>query len=791
MLLKKRIKILIITLFILNIPIYINAMEETTKAIQEKVEINQQQYLDMQQKLDNLYDTEQKVNIYLDKIEFEIKNIENKNFKETNIYIMEDYISFLTNYKEKLKGIEETTIRYDIQDRISNLTNKIDIEITNLQIKIIEKKVDNIKKEIYPKIHITKIENLIKELDINNSNLKKVEYEKNNLDIKKAIKIEYDKNNLNIKNAINELENKIIKIKEHLIKKYTIEIKKENFENMSISEIKTHINNLNNFNFKNLSNKLKQKITEKEINNIKNQNFKKLKTWQIEYKIDDLKEFKKEKEIDILISNLLLEIIEKEINNAENKKPEHINLWEFTNSLKCLEDYKEEIEKIKNSTNIKIKNKINKLIKKLENKVTENRILQNEIKKDIIKNEVKQILHNESQKILTKRNDNLNKNLKVYSPSMDNILNIPKNQNFKNNKIATIPEIENKKKKLNMTKMYEKNLINFNKSYNKATETLTLLQDIINNTLEYKFTNPNDNVTTQKNIIMEYENKCSSLINDIDILYKNISKELNSMSKISNIKNTDKLKNEYLENKNKTEKLKNIFENVKIFYNSILKTSEENLIQENNVNNQQSSELFKKNISKFNDINEKIKENLLNLTISIARLHKFLKVEKINEKDLETVSNNSNLICYHLEVSKSYLKSLNNELNSIKIYVTENDEKYLEYKIKLDKIRRYIENRKITANKTIEKIFKILCLDFQNSCKEIKDLINSKNNLISKESLANKNVNFKKIYKHLEIIYADLKDLNAPNKLNNEIKSNFKNNGELLKNLNILINFYL
>ena len=330
---------------------------------------------------------------------FEIEYFKNEwTFSQTKYHFksLKEYKSILIKIKEK---------NYN-NKKIEELKNIIE----NIIIKIFDKHVNNIENDFKEqwKIDIKsskQINNDIKFLDNYESNLKKIKGEtKNN----------YTKNKID--ELINISKNKIPELKVKLIEIYIPKLTKEYFEEKHVYKIRQNIRFLEDYEL------VLTKIKTETKDNYTKINIDKL--------INKSKDF---------LPNLLIKLIAIYIPKIERKSLKKVEVQEINYHIDYLKDY------IKRLTNQDIKDKIYKMIIKLENKVKDQNENNNEIKKKLIEIEtdIKNMEQNNPEYMYKFNIKNRIHHLIYYKQTLLELKAIITNEDIKNKIYILINKIHN------------------------------------------------------------------------------------------------------------------------------------------------------------------------------------------------------------------------------------------------------------------------------------------------------------------------------------------------------------
>ena len=334
---------------------------------------------------------------YLPKFEIEyFKN--NWTFSQTKYFIksLKEYKSILIKIKEKNynnKKIEE----------LKNIIENIIIKIFDKHVNKIE---NNFKEQWKIDIKSSKeINNDIKFLDNYESNLKKIKGETNN---------NYTKNKID--ELINISKNIIPELKVKLIEIYIPKLTKEYFEEKHVYKIRQNIRFLEDYEL------ILTKIKTETKDNYTKINIDKL--------INKSKDF---------LPNLLIKLIAIYIPKIERKSLKKVEVQEINYHIDYLKDY------IKRLTNQDIKDKIYKMIIKLENKVKDQNENNNEIKKKLIEIEtdIKNMEQNNPEYMYKFNIKNRIHHLIYYKQTLLELKAIITNEDIKNKIYILINKIHN------------------------------------------------------------------------------------------------------------------------------------------------------------------------------------------------------------------------------------------------------------------------------------------------------------------------------------------------------------
>ena len=231
----------------------------------------------------------------------------------------------------------------------------------------------------------------------------------------------------------------------------------------------------------------------------------------------------------------------------------------------------------------------------------------------------------ELEKIYSKNIDTINiqnriDNLNKYKLNLINISNVSTDKTIKNKLNEITKRIDNIINKINNQKEQYKELFkNLNNQYEKIEEAIKTLQNII--TYIFNINDIKNPTQDELNYLKKNKYKGDFEINNFNCYFDKLVETLNSIKDF---------KNEYLENKEKIEKLKEEFANVKIFYNETL-----NYIENNNILikiNENENESIMKQIP-INENNNELKEKLNKIENEINNKINKIENKNFNEKN--------------------------------------------------------------------------------------------------------------------------------------------------------------
>ena len=778
--------------------------------------------------LNNIYFSEAKL------IENEINNIE-ENIKQNKHSYSHNYlIEKIEKYQEMVKNLSNIKINSHIEKEIEELKfyiNELKFKIFNKTINLIENIITNLEKKNF------------EYFDIKYSIIPYIE---------KLENFEKETNDFNIKNKIIELKNKIYKIVINKIE-YKIDVI------VNKLEIKNNIKTLKQFKY--FLTEINQKITDNEIkdkvdeliytissllinlfdykvtnlqlnlsdtilNNIEQKDFKKMPIWKIRGYIKYLQNYKNNKKqtsrskspnkrlekIDLIITNLenIIKQISEKINDETNKKINEIESYvkklKTTNPEKIENnEAKKHIKKIKDleTTIIELEEKAKndeKVIEKIKN-------LKNEIFKIEINLNEKHIT--ELEKKYSEKADNINyeniiENLNNYKLHLISIYsNLSENEikNKFNDLTKKLETIINKIKNFQNDKEFF--LLDFNNKYKEIESNINLLKNKTKDIFDviFKFEEEENSKEQHPFFAINDTGKCNDIINDFYSRYDNLVKTLNLTKNFGY--------DRYLENKKKTEKLKEQFENIKNFYEEALNCLRCLNKKNGHKNNLYDIESELKKIDTMNFDNklicelESIKNYLFSYKLNLEKMKQEptdkLIINKITL--LETKTNNLLRKVFNTEIA-----IIKNNLNRV------NDQLHLNiFKNHISKIENEIKNTTFNKNETINMEVLIGLPEIKSKIEELKiklkNKINEKNNLdnylneIENEINEIETLNFENIETNYNSIITKAENLNqhklkldelSQKKISNQNKEKIKtlkNNISILeKKLNDKIN---
>jgi len=730
-------------------------------------------------KIDELINKFKKIipNLLVKLIEVFLPEFEKEIFNHSWTFSQTKYqIKILKEYKSILiKITEKTNNNYKFDELI--------YAILSILVKIYERLINKIEKEFKEEkwlIEIKSFKNI-------NQDIKFLEnYEKILVKIKEEAKVNYIRNKIDelIYKSKDIIPNLLVKLFELFLPK----LEKGYFEEKKIHRIFQYIKNLKNY--KTTLIKIKRETKDNEIQNKINEliykskdiipnlliklieiyipklekDFKKINVQEINEIVNYLNNLKKEitnnnikKKIDIIIIKL-------EIKKIEQKDFEKIETIEIQTYIEILKDYISTLIKIQKEANnnnviiVKINELINK-VSKLELNFYEKYIT-------------------ELEKIYSKNIDTINiqnriDNLNKYKLNLINISNVSTDKTIKNKLNEITKRIDNIINKINNQKeQYKEHFKNLNNQYEKIEEAIKTLQNIITYIFNIKdIKNPTQD---ELNYLKKNKYKGDFEINNFNCYFDKLVETLNSIKDF---------KNEYLENKEKIEKLKEEFANVKIFYNETL-----NYIENNNILikiNENENESIMKQIP-INENNNELKEKLNKIENEINNKINKIENKNFNEKnesdikikhDIEDYIDSINeyklnLINLENKTNNSYIKNLINKLKSkvfniqiklFEIYIDKlenfdfeniplemiKDEKYCTnyYGRELIKFKKEINNEFIELiNNLIKRFYKVI-EKLNNNIKETRNIKQFLKNCKKKiNALKNKNFKIMGIY---------------------------------------------
>ena len=647
-------------------------------------------------------------------IETEINNIEE--YIQKNQYDYKYIIEKIKKCQEILKDL----MNIKNNKYIKNEINELKLKISNSKINLIENKITNLEKE-----NIAYIDNKYSIMEHINSF---------NYFYKELEKFEQEAINSNIKNKNIELKNKIyniiinkiefktnviinkLKIKNNIkVLKYfkfvLVEIKQKIINDEmkdKIDEIIYTISSLliNLFDSKIIN--LQLNLSDTILNNLEHKDFKKIPKWKIKGYIKYLQNYKennkpssrsKESNKSIEKINAVLINLENIIKQFPEKNSDEMNtkLNEIESEIKEIETanlekietkgIKDYIAKLKNfrTTIIELEEE-----NEINNKQTIEKInkLKNEIfKKELILNEkyITELEKNYSEKIDEINFKNKIESLNNYKLNLINVSSKSTENEIKNKFNELTKRVENIIDKINIFQSKKENLLlDFDNKYKEIENNINLLQSKINNIFNFKETK---NSEVKNKYIIENKNTCDFIINNFYSYYDDLIKTLNL---------TKTFESEFLENKNKSEKLKEQFENAKTFYEESLNFVEyENIIKQIPEKNREG---INNNLDEIENEIKKIETTNINnkLIYELEEIKNKLNEHRLNLEKLKKKSNQKftidKIILLENNINNLFEKILNIEIAMIKNNLDKiNDQLYLNicknYLLKIEKLK--------------------------------------------------------------------------------------------------------
>ena len=373
----------------------------------------------------------------------------------------------------------------------------------------------------------------------------------------------------------------------------------------------------------------------------------------------------------------------------------------------------------------------------------------------------------ELEKLYWQNIDTINiQNINNYKLNLINIINELTDKNMKNKFNELTKRIDHIINKINQKEQYKELFKNLNNHYVKIEEALKTLQNIITYIFNIKdIKNPSQ---SELNYLKKYKSKGDFIINNFRCVFDELIETLNLIKDC---------KTEYLENKEKIEKIKEKFENAKIFYNEALNYIEnsnilikinenENIMEQipnnNNINevkeklNKIENEINKIENKNFNEKNKsdiKIKHDIEDYIDTINEYKfKLINLEsKTNSNYIKNIINKLKNKVFNIQIKlfEIYIDKLENfDLENIPLEMIKDEKYYTNYsgrellKFKKERNNEFIER----INNLIKKFFKII-EKYNNIIKETRNINESLKNCTNKiNKLANKNFKNMGIY---------------------------------------------